>query len=200
MLGCFNNSSLLFAAIEPTMLFVLGMLVIGAVLLRRFRMNRRSACKPSHRPTTIGERASHPLNPPAMLTQWEVQMHETARELSGQLDSKISILQHLIAAAAHEAQRLEDAVAAVREVQQQLAGVDAHSQPDAAKQGWSKPRLSDPGAELAWLARREGSSVDSANLAAESLASTASKSWRWLPAVTRRRFPVRSACHWATWT
>ena len=162
MFAQFDSTPTLIAAIEPTALFVLGMLVIGVVLLRRFRLNKRSACATSELKTTRGERTSHPLNPPAALTQWEVRMHETARELSGQLDTKIGILQHLIAAAAHEAQRLDDALAAVRDVQQQIAGADAHAQSDVADQSWSTPRLSEPGAELAWLARRAGNSDDTA--------------------------------------
>ena len=165
MLVHFYDTPTLIAAIEPTALFVLGMLVIGVVLLRRFRLNKRGACAPSQLPTTRGERTSHPLNPPATLTQWEVRMHETARELSGQLDSKIAILQHLIITAAHEAQRLEDALAAVRDVQQQLAGVEARPRSDDADQSWSTPRLSEPGGELAWLARRAGNSDDTAGQA-----------------------------------
>ena len=37
-------------------------------------------------------------------------MHDTARELRGQLDSKISVLQHLIRDAAEQAARLEAAI------------------------------------------------------------------------------------------
>ena len=42
--------------------------------------------------------------------QWEVDMHETARELKAQLDSKMSALQALIAEADRAASRLEEAI------------------------------------------------------------------------------------------
>ena len=45
------------------------------------------------------------------LAQCEVQMHETARELSAQLDAKLSLLQSLTAEADRAAQRLEEAIA-----------------------------------------------------------------------------------------
>ncbi len=44
------------------------------------------------------------------LAQWEVSMHETARQLSAQLDAKLSLLQSLIAEATGAAQRLEEAL------------------------------------------------------------------------------------------
>ncbi len=45
------------------------------------------------------------------LARWEVQMHETARELSAQLDAKLSLLQSLTAEADRAAERLEEALA-----------------------------------------------------------------------------------------
>lgn len=45
---------------------------------------------------------------PREFRQWEVEMHEIARELSGQLDSKIVMLEHLIRTARQESARLED--------------------------------------------------------------------------------------------
>jgi len=44
------------------------------------------------------------------LAQWEVGMHETARQLSAQLDAKLSLLQSLIVEADRAAARLEDAL------------------------------------------------------------------------------------------
>jgi hypothetical protein len=44
---------------------------------------------------------------PSDLAQWEVEMHETARQLSAQLDSKLSLLQSLIVEADRAAARLE---------------------------------------------------------------------------------------------
>src|SRR5271166_5959482 len=47
---------------------------------------------------------------PDDLAQWEVGMHETARQLSAQLDAKLSLLQSLIVEADRAAARLEDAL------------------------------------------------------------------------------------------
>src|SRR5271166_5550436 len=47
---------------------------------------------------------------PDDLAQWEVEMHETARQLSAQLDAKLSLLQSLIVEADRAAARLEDAL------------------------------------------------------------------------------------------
>jgi hypothetical protein len=44
------------------------------------------------------------------LIRWEVKMHETARQLSAQLDAKLSLLQSLIVEADRAAARLEDAL------------------------------------------------------------------------------------------
>jgi len=51
------------------------------------------------------------LDAPPDVLRWEVQMHETARDLSAQLDSKMSALQALIADADRAAARLETAMA-----------------------------------------------------------------------------------------
>src|SRR5581483_7233435 len=50
------------------------------------------------------------LDAPRDVRQWEVEMHELARELRGQLDNKIAILEHLIQEATQQADRLEAAV------------------------------------------------------------------------------------------
>jgi hypothetical protein len=47
---------------------------------------------------------------PDDLARWDVEMHETARQLSAQLDAKLGLLQSLIAEADRAAARLEDAL------------------------------------------------------------------------------------------
>jgi hypothetical protein len=47
---------------------------------------------------------------PDDLARWEVEMHETARQLSAQLDAKLGLLQSLIAEADRAAARLEEAL------------------------------------------------------------------------------------------
>jgi hypothetical protein len=51
---------------------------------------------------------------PRDLTRWEVEMHDTARQLSGQLDSKLAALGHLVREADRAAARLEAALSATR--------------------------------------------------------------------------------------
>ena len=60
---------------------------------------------PAERSTTSERR----LDAAPQTAQWEVEMHETARQLKAQLDSKMSALQALIAEADRAASRLEAA-------------------------------------------------------------------------------------------
>src|SRR4030042_1388931 len=55
---------------------------------------------------------AHHLGEPMSMVQWEVEMHETARRLSAQLDSKMGVLEHLVREADRAAARLEAALAA----------------------------------------------------------------------------------------
>ncbi len=87
-------------------------LVLGWVLFRTHR-----AVAKHRRPSTPGRPQrpkrtdpGHHIDSPPEVLRWEVQMHETARELSGQLDSKMSVLQALIADADRAAARLETAM------------------------------------------------------------------------------------------
>jgi hypothetical protein len=54
--------------------------------------------------------ARRPGHLPDDLARWEVEMHETARQLSAQLDAKLSLLQSLIVEADRAAARLEEAL------------------------------------------------------------------------------------------
>ena len=100
-----------------TILFLAGLvLTCGVLLFRTHRQlgGRAKAEIPSpasfSRPiasTTL----AHRLDAPAELRRWEVEMHDLARELQAQLDSKIAILQHLVGDAQQQASRLEAAIA-----------------------------------------------------------------------------------------
>lgn len=111
-----NTSSLVF--------LVALMLVIGFLLLRSRRyLARQERQEVDWRPTAAASPASrqrsvHPQETPDELVQWEVQMHDLARTLSGQLDSKMSALEHLIREADRAAGRLEAAL----EAMQRLSG------------------------------------------------------------------------------
>jgi hypothetical protein len=65
--------------------------------------------------------ASETAETPVEVLRWQVEMHETARELKGQIDSKLSALQALIILARREAERLEEAIHRAREVDSQMA-------------------------------------------------------------------------------
>jgi len=88
------------------------LLVCLIYLLRRsFRYFRRG--RNDTRPLVKVERPARadsaaPLHDaPRDVLRWEVEMHETARVLSAQLDSKMAALQSLIRQAREEADRLE---------------------------------------------------------------------------------------------
>jgi hypothetical protein len=88
--------------------------VIAWLLLRTHRYLSRQARDDSPlvrvaRPQRT--QPGHHLDAPPAELRWEVQMHETARELSAQLDSKMGALQTLIAEADRAAARLEAAAA-----------------------------------------------------------------------------------------
>lgn len=84
-------------------------LVIAMLLIRGSRGRRRSSEGPIERaPRPAADRPRYSGRPPE-LDRWQVEMHETARELSARLDSKMSALQALIADADRAADRLEQA-------------------------------------------------------------------------------------------
>jgi hypothetical protein len=70
----------------------------------------RSGDSSTAAPTTPPTTSQRYLDATPKTAQWEVDMHETARELKAQLDSKMSALQALIAEADRAASRLEVAI------------------------------------------------------------------------------------------
>ena len=96
------------------MLMVAAILAVTTMLMIRIRRYTRRQKKPrsgivrTDRPEP-GERGHH-IGLPAEAMNWEVQMHETARDLSAQLDSKMGALGHLIREADRASARLEAAL------------------------------------------------------------------------------------------
>ena len=140
-------------------------LVIGWLLFRthRYLARQKGADSPLvqvARPERAEE--GHHLAAPPDVLRWEVQMHETARELSAQLDSKMRVLQVLIAEADRAAARLEAAA--------QPASTDP--QPTTQAEGLKSARrrqeeiytLADYGHDAAEIARRIGSPVGEVEL------------------------------------
>lgn len=81
------------------------------MLLRLYRYQARN-----RRTVTRGKSAAEPAPShkatPDSVVRWEVEMHELARDLKGEIDSKMVALGHLIRDADRAAQRLEDALEA----------------------------------------------------------------------------------------
>jgi len=107
----------LFARIEFSTLFALIALTmtIGWLLWRshRYLARQEKGESPPARTSRRQPPRQHApsLDAPDDAIRWEVQMHETARDLSGQLDSKMAALRHLIREADRAAGRLEAALA-----------------------------------------------------------------------------------------
>jgi hypothetical protein len=104
----------LLADMMQTGMFLAGIALLALVLLRRIYRHygrRRPAAKGrdaylATSPRPASDRRSLSSAPPELL-RWHVEMHETARDLSAQLDSKMRVLQLLIGQARQEADRLE---------------------------------------------------------------------------------------------
>ncbi len=99
----------------PSALFLVGLAMVIVILLRRSHRKlgrRKHDDAPMVRvPRPQQERSAHgTLDAPPDVLRWEVQMQEIGRDLSAQLDSKMSALQALIADADRAAARLETAM------------------------------------------------------------------------------------------
>jgi hypothetical protein len=100
-------------------IFLVGLALLIVVLLVRSRRYFRQVTQYQvPRPDASGSPAlghsQHAAMPPRDFEKWEVAMHDLARDLSGQLDSKIRVLELLIREADKAAARLETALARTR--------------------------------------------------------------------------------------
>ncbi len=96
----------MFGEHTSTILLTAGVALAALVFLRASW--RRRAAPNSSSTTTGDERLAEA--PPELL-RWQVEMHETARDLKAELDSKLSALQALVALARHERILLESSIA-----------------------------------------------------------------------------------------
>jgi hypothetical protein len=98
---------------NPTTLLLIAMAVAAGILL--MRSNRYfSSLRQSDTSSRCRKPAAQPpryADVPDDVVRWEVEMHDQAREVMAQLDSKMSALQALIAEADRAAARLEAALA-----------------------------------------------------------------------------------------
>lgn len=104
----------LFADANQTYLVAIAVIVVVTwmLLMRSQRYFGRQRGGGAEEPRQSGPAAKPPAaggELPEALARWEVEMHETARKLAAQLDSKMSALQALIADADRAAARLEAA-------------------------------------------------------------------------------------------
>ena len=92
------------------LVFLIGLSLVIVILLARSRRYFRQVTQfhvPSDRPPRPKALPKAVSAPPRDFERWEVSMHELARDLSGQLDAKIRVLELLIREANETAQRLE---------------------------------------------------------------------------------------------
>jgi hypothetical protein len=95
-------------------MFAAGMLILIFLLLRRSRRYRgkiKEQKADPRRKLDDARQATPLLDAPPQILRWQVEMHETARHLKSELDSKMSALQAMTRIASEELARLEAAIA-----------------------------------------------------------------------------------------
>lgn len=103
------NCTDLLAALDPKTMLIVGVLMIGLVLIRLL-LRPKKGPRPYASPLrTRDGTPSHSLDAPPEINRWEVQMQETARNLMGELNTRIVVLEQLIRDANAAAERLERA-------------------------------------------------------------------------------------------
>jgi hypothetical protein len=118
------------------------------LLLRAQRQFRKSAPRGSHSSPARPAEKCNPLTAAQTaraskmeLQGWQVQMHETARELTAQLDSKISMLQVLLHEAEEQASRLELALNRAQNALAEERRMPAHQTSQAASLSLAGPHV-----------------------------------------------------------
>jgi len=125
------------------------MITIGFLLFRWHRyLRRQSRNLPMivETPRPDPKQQGPSLDSPGDKSRWEVEMHETARDLSAQLDTKMAALQQLIRQADRASARLEAILEAGGATPPDLhAGYN--SQPVGRTDGLIPPAPGDPGGD-----------------------------------------------------
>jgi hypothetical protein len=99
---------LLIAVADWTILAAMGVLLLWFAFARQGRRRNKSSDGAVSRPASASLTADgRKLDTPASVAQWEVSMHETARDLMGRLDTKIVIVEQLVRDARESADRIE---------------------------------------------------------------------------------------------
>jgi len=95
-------------------MFAAGMLILIFLLLRRswrYRGKVKKQKADPRRKLDDARQATPLLDAPPEILRWQVEMHETARHLKAELDSKMSALQAMTRIASEESARLEAVIA-----------------------------------------------------------------------------------------
>lgn len=104
------------------LMFGVGVLMLIVLLLRRARRYQRKTKRENAAPLRQNKKLEQArketplLDAPPELLRWQVEMHETARHLKAELDSKMSALQSITRIAAEESTRLEAAIARAKQL------------------------------------------------------------------------------------
>lgn len=150
-------------------LFLVGLAMVIVVMLRQtnryFKRKSAEIQRQDQRPPAR-------MDLPADLARYEVQLHELARELSGQLDTKIHIVQQLVREVEAHTARLEAAIARAQRLAQSPAeeAIPAWDEAETAEAHTSAPlanplpadevyRLSDAGFTSLAIAERLDASI-----------------------------------------
>ena len=110
----------LFARIEMPWMFLVGVVLMIFILMRRwFRYSRRQRKRPDRYSLEKVKKITSSAEPnldlplvdsPPEMTRWHVEMYEVARDIKGELNSKMIALQEMVRMADQASQRLESAV------------------------------------------------------------------------------------------
>ena len=96
----------------PEYLFLAGLALLSLILLRRIYGRQKTSPVQSESAITHAQTESiEPANVPVELDRWQVEMYETARNLKAEIDTKMGLLQQLIAMAESKRTELEQAIA-----------------------------------------------------------------------------------------
>ena len=129
----------LLAMDTSTIMLALGLALLVSILLRR---SYRYFGRVSGRNSTAIEEVPRPRDSPrqalddapAELLRWQVDMHETARDLKAELDTKASMIRQLLLMAAEQQEKLDQSIAKAEQLGVTRSGDTLAKITDAAAQ------------------------------------------------------------------
>ncbi|HTN75254.1 MAG TPA: hypothetical protein VL096_08410 [Pirellulaceae bacterium] len=120
---------------SPQLLMIAGIGVVIWVLWRRSSKHfgrGGTAYKPAHRIQSLKtDRDLAMIDAPPELARWQVEMYDTARDLKGEIDTKLAVLQMLTLHANEATARLEHAIERAEKL-----GLGSALDPLAAIEAW----------------------------------------------------------------